>query len=156
MDLVPPHHDVKLTKCGGIIRCLGLVVIMLRPQYHVWPQSHHLMKALMVALLPLSLLEQLYEFIIIRDIICHIYNYLYNYIWHKFIWYDYKYIYKLADRSREQPKGSLFNSYYTMMLRWVLLLSLDCSTYPNLYLIMLNIKQGGIKYHFLSLWYDST
>ena len=24
------------------------------------------------------------------------------------------------------------------------------------YLIMLSIKQGGIKYHFLSLWYDST
>ena len=24
------------------------------------------------------------------------------------------------------------------------------------YLIMLNVKQGGIKYHFLSLWYDST
>ena len=24
------------------------------------------------------------------------------------------------------------------------------------YLIMLTVKQGGIKYHFLSLWYDST
>ena len=24
------------------------------------------------------------------------------------------------------------------------------------YLIMLSDKQGGIKYHFLSLWYDST
>ena len=24
------------------------------------------------------------------------------------------------------------------------------------YLIMLSIKQGGIKYHFLSLWYDLT
>ena len=24
------------------------------------------------------------------------------------------------------------------------------------YLIMLNVKQGGIKYHFLSLWYDLT
>ena len=24
------------------------------------------------------------------------------------------------------------------------------------YLIMLSVKQGGIKYHFLSLWYDST
>ena len=22
--------------------------------------------------------------------------------------------------------------------------------------IMLSVKQGGIKYHFLSLWYDST
>ena len=24
------------------------------------------------------------------------------------------------------------------------------------YLIMLSVKQGGIKYKFLSLWYDST
>ena len=24
------------------------------------------------------------------------------------------------------------------------------------YLIMLNVKQGRIKYHFLSLWYDSS
>ena len=24
------------------------------------------------------------------------------------------------------------------------------------YLIMLSVKQGGIKHHFLSLWYDST
>ena len=24
------------------------------------------------------------------------------------------------------------------------------------YLIMLSVKQGGIKYHFLSLWYGST
>ena len=24
------------------------------------------------------------------------------------------------------------------------------------YLIMLSVKQGGIKYHFLSLWYEST
>ena len=26
----------------------------------------------------------------------------------------------------------------------------------DLYLIMLNAKQRGIKYHFLNLWYDST
>ena len=26
----------------------------------------------------------------------------------------------------------------------------------NPYLIMLSVKQGGFKYHFLSLWYDST
>ena len=37
------------------------------------------------------------------------------------------------------------------------------TTFPGLlyftldpYLIMLNVKQGGIKYHFLSFWYDST
>ena len=26
----------------------------------------------------------------------------------------------------------------------------------NPYLLMQSVKQGGIKYHFLSLWYDST
>ena len=26
----------------------------------------------------------------------------------------------------------------------------------DLYLIMLSVKQGGIKYHILILWYDST
>ena len=24
------------------------------------------------------------------------------------------------------------------------------------YFVMLSVKEGGIKYHFLSLWYDST
>ena len=33
---------------------------------------------------------------------------------------------------------------------WIAPLALD----P--YLIMLSVKQGGIKYHFLSLWYDLT
>ena len=28
--------------------------------------------------------------------------------------------------------------------------------YLDPYLIMLSVKQGRIKYHFLSLWYDST
>ena len=39
----------------------------------------------------------------------------------------------------------------------------DTSPFPGLlhftletYLIMLSVKQGGIKYHFLSLWYDLT
>ena len=38
-----------------------------------------------------------------------------------------------------------------------------CYSFPGLlhftldtYLIMLSVKQGSIKYHFLSLWYDST
>ena len=30
------------------------------------------------------------------------------------------------------------------------------ATHYPWYLIMLSVKQGGIKYHFLSLWYDST
>ena len=45
-----------------------------------------------------------------------------------------------------------FNSYYTNELERVLLLSLTL----HLYLLMLSVKQGSIKYHFLSLWYDST
>ena len=31
---------------------------------------------------------------------------------------------------------------------------LHCTLDP--YLIMLSVKQGSIKYHFLSLWYDLT
>ena len=27
---------------------------------------------------------------------------------------------------------------------------------PDPYLIMLSVKQGGIKHYFLSLWYEST
>ena len=39
----------------------------------------------------------------------------------------------------------------------------DATQFPGLFhftldmcLIMLSVKKGGIKYHFLSLWYDST
>ena len=39
-----------------------------------------------------------------------------------------------------------------LMLERVLLRSLTF----DLYHMMLSVKQGGIKYHFLSLWYDST
>ena len=45
--------------------------------------------------------------------------------------YIYIYIYivsKVGDRSRGRPKGSLFNSYYTEVLRRALLLSLCCLT----------------------------
>ena len=63
---------------------------------------------------------------------------------------------KVSDLSREWPEGSLFNSYHTGIgegatpFTGLLHFTLD----P--YLIMLSVKQGGIKYHFLSLWYDST
>ena len=33
---------------------------------------------------------------------------------------------------------------------WIVVLTFD------LYLIILSVKQGGIEYHFLSVWYDST
>ena len=56
---------------------------------------------------------------------------------------------KVGDHSRGQPEGSFFNSYYTKELERALLLSLDDST-------LLLMMQGGIKYHYLNLWYDST
>ena len=63
---------------------------------------------------------------------------------------------KVGDPSRGRSEGSLFNSYYTEVLGRTLLHSLDCSTLTlDPYLIMLSVKQDGIKYHFLSLWYDS-
>ena len=63
---------------------------------------------------------------------------------------------KVGDRSGRWPESSIFASYYTKVLRRIY-------SFPGLlhftldpYLIMLSIKQGSIKYHFLSLWYDST
>ena len=63
----------------------------------------------------------------------------------------------VGDLSRGWPEGFLFNSYYIKVSARALFL------FPGLlhftldpYLIILSVKQGGIKYHFLSLWYDST
>ena len=65
--------------------------------------------------------------------------------------------YKVGVHSRGWPEGSLFDSLLHQGVRegatpfsGLLHFTLD----P--YLIMLSVKQGGIKYHFLSLWYDST
>ena len=63
---------------------------------------------------------------------------------------------KVVDRSQGWPEGSLINCYYievygvTTPSPGLLHFTLD----P--YLIILSVKQSGIKYHFLSLWYDST
>ena len=59
---------------------------------------------------------------------------------------------KVGDLSWGWPEGSLFNSYHTEMWRRVILLSLDCSTSLDPYLIMLSVKQGGIKYHFFCVF----
>ena len=60
---------------------------------------------------------------------------------------------KVGNRSRGRPEGSLFNSYYTE----------GATPFPGLlhftldtYFILLTVKQGGIKYHFKSFWYDVT
>ena len=57
-------------------------------------------------------------------------------------------IYKVGDRSRGQPKGSLFNSYSRDIgegaTPFLGLLHFTLDTY----LVMLNVKQVGIKYHF--------
>ena len=54
-------------------------------------------------------------------------------------------------------KAPLFNSYNTQDV------GVDATPFPGLlhfthdpYLIMLSVKQDGIKYHFLSFWYDLT
>ena len=69
-------------------------------------------------------------------------------------------IFVVGESSRGWPEGSLFSSYYAEVCVCVgggatpfsglLHFTLDT------YLIMLSVKQGDIKYHFLSLWYDST
>ena len=64
---------------------------------------------------------------------------------------------KVGDHSRGWPEGSLFDSLLHQCV------GEGATPFPGLlhftldpYLIMLSVKQGGIKYHFLSLWYDST
>ena len=49
--------------------------------------------------------------------------------WWWWWWYMYKSS-KLADRSRGWPKGSILNTYYTELKGRLLLLFLNCSTYP--------------------------
>ena len=64
---------------------------------------------------------------------------------------------QLVDHSGGWPEGSLFDSLLHQGV------GEGATPFPGLlhftlnpYLIMLSVKQGGIKYHFLSLWYDST
>ena len=64
---------------------------------------------------------------------------------------------KVGDNSRGWPQGSLFDSLLHQGV------GEGATPFPGLlyftldpYLIILSVKQGGIKYHFLSLWYDST
>ena len=76
-----------------------------------------------------------------------------TFLWQSYI-YIYIYISKLADRSRGRPEGSLFVATTPKCMRgrysfpWIDLLTLDPC------LIMLSVKQGGIKCHVFSLWYD--
>ena len=84
----------------------------------------------------------------LRILILYIYIYIYIYI--------YKVKVKLATIVEGNPKAP-FSIATTPRCRrgrysfpGLLYFTLD----P--YLIMLSVKQGGIKYHFLSLWYDST
>ena len=65
--------------------------------------------------------------------------------------------FRVGDHSRGWPEGSLFDSLLHQGV------GEGATPFPGLlhftldpYLIMLSVKQGGIKYHFLSLWYDST
>ena len=64
---------------------------------------------------------------------------------------------KVGDGSRGWPEGSLFNSCCAEVYGRALHLLLDCSTLPSVrILIMLSVRQGVIKYNFLSLCHDPT
>ena len=72
-------------------------------------------------------------------------------------WYLDKKKSKVGDHSRGSPESFLFDSLLHQGL------GEGATLFPRLlhftldpYLIMLSVKQGGINYHFLSLWYDST
>ena len=64
---------------------------------------------------------------------------------------------KDGDYSRGRPEGSLFQLLQHRIV------GENATPFPGLlhfildtHLIMLSVKQGGIKYHFFCLWYDST
>ena len=59
---------------------------------------------------------------------------------------------KDGDRSRGRPEDSLFNNLLLPRCkrRSLLFSGLLCFTL-DMYLIMMSVKQGGIKYNFLSL-----
>ena len=83
----------------------------------------------------------------------YIYIYIYIYIAQKQnSEYSCIIISKVGNRSRGWPEGSFFYSYYTDANPFSGLLHFILDTY----LILLSVKQGGIKYHFKSLWYDVT
>ena len=63
---------------------------------------------------------------------------------------------KLADRSRERPKGLLFNTYNTEIYKSMQLLSPDCSIYPRSLPYNSECRARRPQVQFLSLWYDST
>ena len=59
--------------------------------------------------------------------------------------------------TRRRPEGSLFNSYNTEVLGRALLFCSELLHFTlDPYLITLSVKQGDIKYYFLSFWYDVT
>ena len=65
----------------------------------------------------------------------------------QFYWYKKSLIYKskVGDRSQGRPECFLFNSYYiegAIPFPGLLHLTFD------MYLILLSVKQGAIKYHF--------
>ena len=52
--------------------------------------------------------------------------------------------------------SKLQRSYPNIKKKFVFLTKFKKLITLNPYLIMMSVKQGGIKYHFLSLWYDPT
>ena len=65
----------------------------------------------------------------------------------------YKVVSKVGDCSQGQPESSLFDSYYTEVL------GEGATSFPGLlhftldtHLIMLSVKQGGIKYYFVKVF----
>ena len=63
---------------------------------------------------------------------------------------DEKRRHRICNSSQGREQGSNKMERHWLPLPGLLHFTLD----P--YLIMLRVKQGGIKYHFLSLWYDSA
>ena len=69
--------------------------------------------------------------------------------------YMYIYIYISRATVVEGDSKAFFNSYYMKMSWRAYSFPWNTSVILDLYLILLSVKEGGTKQHFLSLWYNS-
>ena len=92
----------------------------------------------------------------------YLYIYLSIYIYIYMNIYIYIYIYMCTQIYTSSPAVVKSNTKSSFSIATTLRCTEGCYSFPcvaplilDLYLIMLSVKQRGIKYHFLSLWYNS-
>ena len=90
-----------------------------------------------------------------HEIYIYIYIYIFSFQFFYSLIYIYIYIYISWPILVESDPKTLFSIATTRKLRGELYFSWNAPLTLDSYLIKLSVKQGGIKYYFLSIWYDS-